>query len=109
VNTPPNHRITELFVRYWDGSLTSTEADELEQRLATDPAARERFQALALHEVAAADRRTAPPDTGLPSAGRPWADPCSADELTAAEPETVPERARTRISDAVVFSSVGRK
>ena len=48
-------RLGELFGRYWDNALTPTEAEELESRLATDPAAREWFRLLVLQAVAVAD------------------------------------------------------
>ena len=37
----PELAFIELILRYWDRSLTPAEADELEQRLAADPIARE--------------------------------------------------------------------
>jgi hypothetical protein len=49
--------LIELFLRYWDDALTPAEADELEQRLAADPTAREWFQAITRQAVAAVDIR----------------------------------------------------
>lgn len=48
-------RLDELFVRYWDDALTDAEAAELEQRLLSDPSARERFRLLSLQAVTAAE------------------------------------------------------
>jgi hypothetical protein len=53
--TPPSdHRLDELFVRYWDSSLTAVEAAELQRRLTADPDARAWFQFLCLQAVACA-------------------------------------------------------
>lgn len=51
----PGPRLDELFVRYWDGALTPTEAGELERWLAADPAARAGFQFLCAQAVATAE------------------------------------------------------
>jgi ferric-dicitrate binding protein FerR (iron transport regulator) len=63
VSPPSDHRLDELFVRYWDNALTGAEAAELEQRLAADPLAREWFQLLCLQAVVTAELPavTAPP------------------------------------------------
>lgn len=45
----------ELFVRYWDNSLTPAEAEELEGRLAADPVVRNSFQLFTMQAVAAAE------------------------------------------------------
>lgn len=73
-----DYRLEELFVRYWDDVLTPAEADELQRRLARDPAAREAFQLFCLQAVVAADLPTAsgkvsdPPATlPLPAPARP--------------------------------------
>jgi ferric-dicitrate binding protein FerR (iron transport regulator) len=78
VNTPPDLRLAELFVRYWDDALTAAETAELEERLATDPAAREWFQVFTLQAVAAADLRAAEPELARPAANSVPATPASA-------------------------------
>ena len=67
---PLDPRLTELFVRYWDNSLSPTEADELQQRLAADPAAREAFQFLSFQAVTAAELPTG--RTTPAAASRRW-------------------------------------
>src|SRR5262249_486497 len=54
-------RLTDLFVRYWDNALSLAEADDLRQRLAADPAAREAFQFLSFQAVTAAEAPMASP------------------------------------------------
>lgn len=51
----PEPRLEELFVRYWDNTLTAAETAELEQLLETDPAARDGFARLVQQAVIAAD------------------------------------------------------
>ena len=51
----PDPRLEDLFVRYWDNTLTDDEAAELERQLATDPAAREWFRTLGVQAVTAAE------------------------------------------------------
>jgi hypothetical protein len=70
VTPPPDLRLAELFVRYWDDALTPAEAEELEKRLAADPAARGWFQTLALQAVASADMRAAQPEPARTETGR---------------------------------------
>jgi hypothetical protein len=55
VNPSPDPRLTDLFVRYWDGALTPAEHAELARRLAADPAARAEFRTLSVQAVAAAE------------------------------------------------------
>ena len=47
--------IDDLFVRYWDNSLTDAQAEEFARMLRDDPAARQHFQILCLQATAAAD------------------------------------------------------
>ena len=49
---PPSPRMEELFLRYWDNSLTSAEATELDRWLADDPAVRDQFNELVMQTVA---------------------------------------------------------
>jgi len=67
---PLDPRLTDLFVRYWDNALSPSEADDLRQRLAADPAAREAFQFLSFQAVTAADGPMAGP--AAVSASRGW-------------------------------------
>ncbi|AWM41330.1 FecR protein [Gemmata obscuriglobus] len=55
MSSSPEPRLTELFVRYWDDTLTPAEADELERLLATDAGARDGFQFLCVQAVAVAE------------------------------------------------------
>jgi hypothetical protein len=55
VNDAADPRLTDLFVRYWDNSLSPAECDELAARLAADSVAREEFRLLSLQAVAAAE------------------------------------------------------
>lgn len=80
MNPSPDLRLAELFVRYWDNALTAAEAEELETRLATDPAAREWFQVLTQQAVAAADMRAARPEQARASETAPPAVPAHAPE-----------------------------
>ncbi len=69
---PPDPRLDVLFARYWDNVLTDTELHELEQRLATDPAARDWFrflclQATTIGDLSAVARVEAPPPPPVPS------------------------------------------
>jgi ferric-dicitrate binding protein FerR (iron transport regulator) len=52
--------LEELFVRYWDDALTQTEAADLQERLASDPACRECFQHFCLQTLAAAELQAVP-------------------------------------------------
>lgn len=65
-------RLEELFVRYWDNTLTPEEVHELSARLTADSAERERFQILCLQAVSLADQALAKPETssGSSIAGR---------------------------------------
>jgi ferric-dicitrate binding protein FerR (iron transport regulator) len=53
--TPDDIRLYDLFVRYWDNTLSADEAEVLERRLATDPEARAAFQLFTMQAVAAAE------------------------------------------------------
>lgn len=81
MNPPPDVRLAELFVRYWDDALTPVEARELEQRLATDHAARAWFQTLVLQAVAAADLSTARPESARCAEAVPLSSEPAAPEL----------------------------
>jgi ferric-dicitrate binding protein FerR (iron transport regulator) len=52
---PDDTPLEELFLAYWDDALTDAQSAELTRRLATDPHAREAFEAYCLHAVIAAD------------------------------------------------------
>jgi ferric-dicitrate binding protein FerR (iron transport regulator) len=67
---PLDPRLTDLFVRYWDNTLSPSEADDLRQRLAADPAAREAFQFLSFQAVTAAEAPIAGPTRAASS--RHW-------------------------------------
>ncbi|HUR52487.1 MAG TPA: hypothetical protein VMZ71_00010 [Gemmataceae bacterium] len=54
MNTPDS-RLEDLFVRYWDNTLTDAEGAELERLLSSDPAAREWFRTLSLQAVTSAE------------------------------------------------------
>lgn len=77
---PTDRRLDELFVRYWDNTLTDAQAEDLEQRLKSDPAARAWFQFLLLQVSAAADfgavaravSESVPSPRGDASGRRPW-------------------------------------
>jgi hypothetical protein len=47
--------LTDLFVRYWDNTLSPADRDELTARMAADPVTREEFRLLSLQAVAAAE------------------------------------------------------
>ena len=47
----PDSRLTDLFVRYWDNTLTDADAAELEHRLTNSSAEREWFRLLSLQAV----------------------------------------------------------
>lgn len=69
---PPDPRFDRLLARYWDGTLTAAEFDELNARLETDPAARHWFrtwcfQAGVTNEWAAVRR---PPEPAAPRMSR---------------------------------------
>lgn len=51
----PDPRLEDLFIRYWDDTLTDDEREELDRRLATDTAAREWFRTLHLQAVTSAE------------------------------------------------------
>ena len=69
MNPSPDPRLTDLFVRYWDGALTPSQHEELAARLAADPAARAEFRLLSVQAVAAAEAAV---PIGPPApAGRP--------------------------------------
>ncbi len=105
MNSPPDLRLAELFVRYWDSTLTPAEAEELEQRLATDPAARESFQAFTLQAVAAADLRAAQ-RVAEPSATQPLPAEQPASEPRS-EPRTPTQVASRRWSRRRVLGLLG--
>ncbi|QJW97703.1 FecR family protein [Frigoriglobus tundricola] len=71
MSTHPDTRFADLLVRYWDDALAPAEAEELEQRLAADPAAREWLRVFALQVVAAAELRAARPAPERPAPERP--------------------------------------
>lgn len=50
-----NNSLDDLFVRYWENSLTEVQAAELEQQLSSDPQAREEFHLFCLQAVAAGE------------------------------------------------------
>jgi ferric-dicitrate binding protein FerR (iron transport regulator) len=52
---PPEDALEELFLAYWDDTLSDTQSADLTRRLATDPQAREAFEAYCLNAVVAAD------------------------------------------------------
>lgn len=58
--TPPDRRLDDLLVRYWDDTLTAGEAAELNRALADDPAARDRFRTFCLYAVAIGESRSGP-------------------------------------------------
>lgn len=70
MSASPGPRVTELFVRYWDDTLSSTEADELAHLLATEPAARDGFQFLCAQAVAIAELPAVAPAEPVPE--RRW-------------------------------------
>ena len=74
---PDDLRLYELFVRYWDNTLSHEEAAELEKRLTADEQARDWFQLFTLQTVAAADL---PAMTPVPESSR---------DRTPEPPETV--------------------
>ncbi len=83
-------RLEELFVQYWDNTLTPSEAEELERRLAADPAARNCFQLFTMQAVAAAE---------LPPSMRPEIERERIGEFTSPSentPEPQPRVARAR-------------
>src|SRR5262249_51980472 len=53
--SPEESSLEELFLAYWDNTLTDAQAAELNRRLAIDAEARDAFEAFCLHAVAAAD------------------------------------------------------
>jgi len=53
-----DHRLEELFVRYWDDASSPAEMEELEQLLEADPLACGRFRQLCMQAVAVADLPT---------------------------------------------------
>ncbi|HEY1186443.1 MAG TPA: FecR domain-containing protein, partial [Gemmata sp.] len=70
----PGARLEELFVRYWDNTLSPNEAAALAHLLATDPAARDGFQFLCAQAVAVAELPAVAPNSGKPggTGGRNW-------------------------------------
>src|SRR5205814_943669 len=58
-----------LFARFWDDALAPAERDELNDRLAADPAAREAFRAYLVQAVATAE---AGPVAAARPAGPRW-------------------------------------
>lgn len=52
---PPDQHLAELFVRYWDSTLSGAESVELQSRLASDAVARESFEFFCLQAVAASE------------------------------------------------------
>lgn len=52
---PPDPRLEDLFVRYWDDALTDAEAAELERALLDHPDARDWFRFLCLQATTAAE------------------------------------------------------
>jgi hypothetical protein len=83
-----------LFVRYWDDTLTPDEAEELERRLAEDPAAREWFQTFTLQAVAAADLRAARTEQAKRSERSERSEDTDTDTDTDADSEPEPAHAR---------------
>jgi ferric-dicitrate binding protein FerR (iron transport regulator) len=55
VSLPPDERIADLFVRYWDNALSAAESDELQRLLSDEPVARDVFRMLSMQVVAAAE------------------------------------------------------
>jgi ferric-dicitrate binding protein FerR (iron transport regulator) len=55
LSAPDDHRLEELFLRYWDNALSDSQASEFEQLLRSDPESRDRFRFLSLQAVTAAD------------------------------------------------------
>jgi hypothetical protein len=82
----PDHRLDELFVRYWDNALTPAEADELATLLAADPRAMELFQLYCVQAVTVAE---------LPVFGPPAVDPRTGNETEVAR------AAKTEVSTTV--------
>ncbi|HJZ55366.1 MAG TPA: hypothetical protein VKE74_10430 [Gemmataceae bacterium] len=72
--SPEESSLEELFLAYWDNTLTDAQAAELNRRLAIDAEARDAFEAFCLHAVVAADLlvdyATAPAGPGSPTPGR---------------------------------------
>ena len=64
---PSELQLYDLFVRYWDNSLTPAEQDELNAHLAANAEAREWFHLFTFQAVAAADRPVLEPASDSPA------------------------------------------
>jgi ferric-dicitrate binding protein FerR (iron transport regulator) len=89
---PDDLKLYELFVRYWDNTLSPDDAGELERRLAADPQAREWFHLFTLQAVAAADMPAAAPE--------PTPDPAPSHDLATAPLSHSLPAAATPVPDA---------
>lgn len=75
-SSPDNLKLYELFVRYWDHSLSQEEMDELHARLVADPEARDGFHAFTVQAVAAAEMPSAA-SSRIPEPSQPEPEPKS--------------------------------
>lgn len=91
---PDDLRLYELFVRYWDNTLSHEEAAEFEERLTADEQARDRFHQFMLQTVAAADL---PAMTPAPESPRDRAPDPLPNEMETTNPVRHPQMTRRRM------------